>query len=43
MSHFGRVVAGKQMPLVSAEDSLENLRVIDAIARAIASGGTINL
>lgn len=43
MAHFGRVIAGKEMPLVSAEDGLENLRIIDAIARAVASGGTINL
>ncbi len=43
MAHFGAVVRGEAPPLVSARDGLANLRVTDAIARAAASGDTVEL
>src|SRR5450830_1293222 len=43
MTHFGAVVRGEAPPLVSARDGLANLRVTEAIARAAASGHTVEL
>jgi len=41
--HFGEVIAGHAEPLVSARDGIKNLQVTEAIARAAASGQTIDL
>lgn len=43
MAHFAAVVRGEAQPRVSARDGLRNLIVIDAIARAAASGHTISI
>jgi predicted dehydrogenase len=43
IAHFLNVVQGKTVPLVSALDGLQNLLVVDAISRAIASQQTIRL
>ena len=38
MEHFGAVARGQAVPVVSARDGMENLRVTEAIVRAAASG-----
>jgi predicted dehydrogenase len=38
MEHFGAVVRGEAVPLVSAHDGLQNLRVTEAIAEAAKTG-----
>lgn len=43
MEHFGAVVRGEAMPLVTARDGLANVRVTEAIAAAARTGCTINL
>ena len=43
MEHFGAVVRGEALPLVSARDGLKNLRITEAIATAAKSGTTIEL
>jgi predicted dehydrogenase len=43
MEHFGTVVRGEARPLVSVRDGLANLRVTEAIAEAVRSGGTITI
>jgi predicted dehydrogenase len=43
MAHFGAVVRGESVPLVSARDGLNNLRVTEAIALSALSGQTVNL
>ena len=43
MNHFIEVVQGKVEPLVSAQDGLQNLRVVEAIAQAAATHKTISL
>jgi len=43
MEHFGAVVRGEVHPLVSARDGLQNLKVVEAIAQAAATGGTVHL
>lgn len=40
ISHFARVIRGAEKPLVTGEDGLNNLRVVDAVKRAAASGRT---
>jgi predicted dehydrogenase len=41
LEHFGAVARGEAAPLVSVRDGLANLRVVDAIAEAARSGGTV--
>ena len=43
MEHFGQVVRGEALPLVSAHDGLLNLRVTEAIVEAARTGRTVNL
>ena len=43
MEHFGQVVRGEALPLVSARDGLLNLRVTEAIVEAARTGSTVNL
>jgi predicted dehydrogenase len=43
MAHFVDVIRETAQPLVSGRDGLMNLRVVDAIARAVRDGGTIEL
>jgi len=43
MDHFIRVIQGLDVPLVSAHDGLQNLRVVEAIAQAAASQQTVRL
>ncbi len=43
MEHFGAVVRGECLPLVSARDGLNNLRVTEAIVLAARSGQTVKL
>ena len=37
-----RVVRGECEPLVSARDGLQNLRVVDAVLEAAATGNTVS-
>jgi predicted dehydrogenase len=43
MEHFGALVRGETLPLVSARDGLQNLRVTEAIVEAARSGCTVRL
>lgn len=43
LAHFIEVVQGRTLPLVSARDGLQNLRVVEAIAQAVRSGGVVTL
>ena len=43
MEHFGAVVRGEAMPLVSARDGVANLRVSEAIVAAAKSASTIEI
>ncbi len=43
MEHFGAVVRGETMPLVSARDGLCNLRVTEAIVKAAKSGSVVTI
>lgn len=43
LSHFCRVIEGKDWPLVSGEEGLRNIKVLDAIKRAARQGGTVHL
>ena len=43
MEHFGAVIRGEALPLVTARDGLENLRVTEAITRAAESGQLVRL
>jgi len=43
MEHFGAVVRGEALPLVSARDGLANLRVTEAIVAAAKAGSTIEI
>lgn len=40
LRHFGEVVARRTEPLVSAREGARNLAVMDAVARAVATGTT---
>jgi predicted dehydrogenase len=40
IAHFARVIRDGEAPVVSGEDGLNNLRVVDAVKRAAASGRT---
>ncbi|MFC5695704.1 Gfo/Idh/MocA family protein [Pseudomonas sp. GCM10022186] len=41
LEHFCQVIRGEAEPLVSVRDGLQNLRVVEAIARAARDGGTV--
>jgi predicted dehydrogenase len=41
--HFAKAIRGEEAPLVTARDGLQNLRVVDAIARAAKSGSTVEI
>jgi predicted dehydrogenase len=43
MEHFGAVVRGEVEPLVSAQDGLNNLLVIDAIVQAAETGASVKV
>ncbi len=43
IAHFAAVIRGEAAPLVSARDGLQNLRVVDAVARAARNGGTVDI
>jgi predicted dehydrogenase len=43
MAHFAEVIRGHAKPLVSANDGLQNLLVVEAIAQACQSGETVTL
>lgn len=43
LAHFCSMARGEVAPLVSSRDGLQNLRVVEAIARAIRSGGTVEV
>jgi predicted dehydrogenase len=43
MEHFGCVVRGEVAPLVSAQDGLDNLLIIEAIVQAASSGVAIKI
>jgi predicted dehydrogenase len=43
LENFCAVIRGKADPVVTARDGLQNLRVIDAIKRALRSGETVFL
>ncbi|MFO1305512.1 MAG: Gfo/Idh/MocA family oxidoreductase [Burkholderiales bacterium] len=43
IAHFAEVIRGRAAPLVSGRDGLMNLRAVDAIARAAASDGTVEI
>jgi predicted dehydrogenase len=43
MEHFGCVVRGEAAPLVTAQDGLNNLLIIEAIAQAAASGTSVKI
>lgn len=43
LSHFCALIRGEVEPLVSVRDGVQNVRIIDAIARAVSSGGTVEI
>jgi predicted dehydrogenase len=43
LDHFIEVIKGQATPLVSANDGLQNLLVVEAIARAIQTKQTVKL
>jgi predicted dehydrogenase len=43
MEHFGAVILGEVVPLVSAQDGLENLRIVEAISEAAKTGHILEL
>lgn len=43
LDHFGDMIEGKAAPLVSVHDGLQNLKVVEAIEKAIARGGVSNV
>jgi predicted dehydrogenase len=43
LEHFGAVVRGEALPLVTARDGLANLRVTEAIGHAARTGQTVDL
>ena len=43
IEHFGRVIRGDAVPLVSARDGLQNLRITEAITEAARSGSTVDI
>ena len=43
ITHFSRVIAGSETPLVSGKEGFETLRVIEAIQSSAATGQTVKL
>jgi predicted dehydrogenase len=43
IAHFAQVIAGTSEPLVSGEEGLRTLQVVDAIQRSSETGETIRL
>jgi predicted dehydrogenase len=43
LENFCAVIRGEAAPVVTARDGLQNLRVIDAIKRAVEQGGKVAL
>jgi predicted dehydrogenase len=43
IEHFGKVIRGEEMPLVTGRDGLQNLRVVDAISTAAKTGGVVEI
>lgn len=43
IAHFGAVIRGEEQPLVSGEEGLKSMRVVEAIQHAAASGETVRL
>ena len=43
MMHFLDVIQGRVLPLVSAQDGLKNLQVVEAIAQSVANQKTVNI
>ncbi len=43
LAHFEDVIVGKSKPLVSAEDGLANMRVLEAVILASKSGSVVNI
>jgi predicted dehydrogenase len=43
IEHFGKVIRGDEKPLVTGRDGLQNLRVVEAIAEAAKSGGSVDI
>ena len=41
--HFCAVARGETAPLVSAQDGLQNLRVVEAIAEAARTGAVVQI
>jgi predicted dehydrogenase len=42
IEHYGRVVREKAAPIVSGRDSLQNLRITEAIVEAARSGSIVD-
>ena len=43
IEHFAKVIRGEQKPLVTGRDGLQNLRVVEAIAEAARTRGSIDI
>lgn len=43
LAHFEAVIAGEAQPIVPAAEGVENIRVLEAVTRAIESGRTVEL
>ena len=43
IEHFGKVIRGEEVPLVTGRDGLQNLRVVDAISEAAKTGKVIEV
>lgn len=43
IEHFADVIRGRAQPLVTVRDGVQNLRVTDAIARAVQSGAAVTI
>jgi predicted dehydrogenase len=41
LEHFGAVIRGEALPLVTARDGLANLRITEAIAAAARTGAAV--
>jgi predicted dehydrogenase len=41
LEHFGRVIRGEEVPIVTPRDGLQNLRITDAIAEAARNGSIV--
>jgi predicted dehydrogenase len=43
LAHFCDVIEGKAVPLVSAVDGLQNLRIVEAISQAAQTGKPVSI